>query len=721
MRIKPRCGAILFGLAAGMTATAAAAEAAVTTSTAGAAPSAAPASSLAGGSGTAGSDLTDKDKAAIAKAKELVFVPTGAVELTEAMLAANARLPVPRTIGVNEFAARPRFTEPRLSPDGLRFAARLLADGKEMLGIFHLDGREKPRVWSIPDDFDMDDYYWAGNDRVLLSVGKVVPWMDDEARSTRTISIEAATGKMAVLGRPKEMGLRGDDVLWVDPDGKTLLLAFQPTIYDWPAVFSVDLATNKLTKVVPAMTGIWNWYADTGGVVRYGYGWPDSHHWQMVYRKDATQPLKVVARGTDKDDETADIAKDKAFSIAAGSDEGFRYGVNALSGFTGVYRYNFATHERGQTVFEAPGSDVDLAYLTDDGKAMLSAFYTDSKDRVKWFDPRLEELQQAFEASVSGAMGEREVWIASRNRDNTIMIVNILGSNDPGRHYVYQEATGRLSPLSTASVTLKPTDLAITRYVYYTARDGEEIPAYLTLPPGRAAKGLPLVVMPHGGPYGIRDRGDYDSDVQFLVNRGYAVLQPQYRGSGSYGQRFDENGGGQWGRAMQDDIDDGMDWLAKRGIVDPTRVCIVGSSYGGYAAVWGATRNPERYRCAASFAGISDLGRQLKYQMNSMDDRQEKDRWRKKVQGDETFDMKSVSALYNVARLKVPVMLVHGTKDQRVPVKQSRLYVDALKAAGRPYEYYELEGEGHGFFKETSARTWYERLDAFLARYNPAK
>jgi dipeptidyl aminopeptidase/acylaminoacyl peptidase len=164
-----------------------------------------------------------------------------------------------------------------------------------------------------------------------------------------------------------------------------------------------------------------------------------------------------------------------------------------------------------------------------------------------------------------------------------------------------------------------------------------------------------------------------------------------------------------------------MDWLVKQGIVDPKRVCMVGGSYGGYAALWAATRNPERYRCAVSLAGVSDLGQQLKYQLNSFGDRQAREKWRQKVQGAATFDLKSVSPINNIDRLKVPVMLVHGDKDQTVPQKQSKRYADALKTAGKTYEYYSLPGEGHGLSTVANAQLWYDKLDAFLAKYNPAE
>ncbi len=189
--------------------------------------------------------------------------------------------------------------------------------------------------------------------------------------------------------------------------------------------------------------------------------------------------------------------------------------------------------------------------------------------------------------------------------------------------------------------------------------------------------------------------------------------------SGSYGKAFYEKGEGQWGRQMQDDLDDGMDWLAGQGIADPKRVCIIGSSYGGYAALWGATRNPERYRCAASFAGVSDLGRQLKYQLAFAISKRYRKDWRQTVQGDKDFDPKSVSPLYTADRLKVPVLLAHGDDDQTVPLKQSSLYVNALRKTGKDVEFYSYADEGHGFSNSANLKDWLDRLDAFLAKHNP--
>jgi dipeptidyl aminopeptidase/acylaminoacyl peptidase len=237
---------------------------------------------------------------------------------------------------------------------------------------------------------------------------------------------------------------------------------------------------------------------------------------------------------------------------------------------------------------------------------------------------------------------------------------------------------------------------------------------------GRDPKKLPLIILPHGGPYDIRDTLGFDPEVQFLANRGYAVLQPNYRGSGSYGEKFYKSGEGQIGRKMQDDLDDGMDWLVKEGIADAKRVCLVGGSYGGYAALWGATRNPERYRCAASFAGVSDYKRQVRYSSQFFYSSRYRKKWQQKVQGEKDFDLDTVSPLKQIDKLNVPVLLAHGDEDTRVPYKQSALYAAALQKAGKPHEFYTYRGEGHGFSSPENLQSWLERLDTFLAKYNPA-
>ncbi len=617
------------------------------------------------------------------------------------------------TIPTTILSQLPFISSPRLSPDGTRIAAYVTLKGQKQLGIFKLETGES-KLLNPGETLDLDWFRWAGNERVLFSLGKTVDWEGEDAWQTRLLVYDIPAGQQRFIGGKTE-GLTGDDVLWVDPDGQSILLAFQQTIYDYPSVSRIDLASNKAKQIVAPRDGLWNWYADDKGVVRAGFVFGESS-WKMIYRAKDGEGFRTVVRAGNDDDE----AGFDAFRIYQGTDEGYRIMLNEATGRYALWRFNFATRQRGEMVFEAPGVDIDDFDTQLDGANLYAAWFTDDRPRAHWFDAELAKVQEAIDKAVAGAVGDRMATIVSYSRDRSRMLVHIGGSNDPGRYYVFDQAAGVMQLFAQANEKLRPAQLTATRYTTYKTRDGLEIPAYLTLPKGREAKNLPLIVLPHGGPYDVRDDGTYDVDVQFLANRGYAVLQPEFRGSGGYGKAFYEKGEGQWGRAMQDDLDDGMDWLAKQGIIDPKRVCIVGSSYGGYAALWGAVRNPERYRCAASFAGISDLKRQLKYQIAFKISKRYRKDWRRTVQGAETFDLTTVSPLHAIDKLRVPLLLVHGDADQRVSYKQSKLYADALAKAGKPYEFITLKGEGHGFSSDANLQLWLDKLEAFLTKYNPA-
>ncbi|RQW45684.1 S9 family peptidase [Novosphingobium sp. LASN5T] len=623
--------------------------------------------------------------------------------------AAPAAQPRPPRIETGVLANQPFLSNPKLSPDGTQIVARMNVAGKDCIGVIKI-GENNPRIMDLGNEYDLNWYRWAGNGTILISMGKSVPWDGDDAWQTRLVAFDITTGKTRFIGG-REEGLVGDDVLWIDPEGQSILLAYQSTIYDYPSVFTVNLATNRQKQVVQARTDIWDWYADEQGVVRAGFGW-SGDRWTMIYRPNATESFHTVVKAKQGDED----AGFDAFRIYQGSDLGYRIMNNEATGRYALYRFNFATRERGELILDNVSNDIDDFDTSIDGANPLAAWYTDDRSRVHWFDKTMHDVQDAIDKAVGGMQAS----IVSRSRDDSVLMIHLGSSSNAGQYYLYRQDAGKMMLLARVNEKLRSADLVPTRYVHYKARDGLEVPAYLTLPAGRDPKNLPLVILPHGGPYDIRDDGTFDPEVQFLANRGYAVLQPEFRGSGGYGKAFYEKGEGQWGRAMQDDLDDGMDWLAKDGTIDPKRVCLIGASYGGYAALWGATRNPERYRCAASFAGVSDLPRQLKFQIAFKVSKRYRKDWRRTVQGEETFDLRTVSPLFTLDRLRVPVLMMHGTEDQRVPYKQSKLFADALKLSGKPYEFYTLEGEGHGFSTSANMQQWLDRLDVFLAKYNPA-
>jgi dipeptidyl aminopeptidase/acylaminoacyl peptidase len=260
---------------------------------------------------------------------------------------------------------------------------------------------------------------------------------------------------------------------------------------------------------------------------------------------------------------------------------------------------------------------------------------------------------------------------------------------------------------------------APVRAVSYRDRAGLTIHAYLTLPPGRPEHGLPLIVLPHGGPF-LRDSWAFDPEVQFLASRGYAVLQPNFQGSTGYGRDFVQRGYGQYGGAMIDDLEDGIDWLAHEGIVDPTKVCLMGSSYGGYAAIWGAMRSPQRYRCAISFAGPTDLRAMLRYNSNSFVPRRYVRELQQRLQGEERIDLDAVSPLHHPELLRVPLLIAHGNQDPIVPVDQSRRLLAALNRIHAPVESVFFPKSHHGFTDAAEAADYFRRVEAFLTRYNPS-
>jgi dipeptidyl aminopeptidase/acylaminoacyl peptidase len=292
-------------------------------------------------------------------------------------------------------------------------------------------------------------------------------------------------------------------------------------------------------------------------------------------------------------------------------------------------------------------------------------------------------------------------------------------ADDPGAYAIYTPAERRIDAFAAVRDSLQERTLAPVRPISYRSRDGLTIHGYLTLPRGGPERDLPLIVMPHGGPF-ARDSWVFDPWVQFLADRGYAVLQPNFRGSTGYGREFVERGYGQWGAGMIDDMDDGVAWLAEQGIADPDRVCLMGGSYGGYAALWGAIRGAGRYRCAVSFAGVTDLRAMLRYDARFIVARRYMRDRRRQVQGEERIDLDAVSPLAQAARLNVPVLIAHGEEDRRVPVAQSRSLTRALERQGADFEAVFYPEAGHGFSRPEDSLDFLRRVEAFLARHNPA-
>jgi len=300
------------------------------------------------------------------------------------------------------------------------------------------------------------------------------------------------------------------------------------------------------------------------------------------------------------------------------------------------------------------------------------------------------------------------------NRDRSRMLVVVDRPDAPGSVYYYNVQDGTMHKVADMNAAIGTHYLSPVKTVRYKARDGLEIEAILTLPKGLEARNLPIVMLPHGGPWG-QDTLDYDYWPQFIASRGYAVLQPNFRGSTGYGEDFERKGEGQLGFAMQDDITDGLRWAVSQGIADPARACIVGASYGGYAAMWGIAKNPDQYRCAISISGVANLRREVNDFGQSLTSGLSKDAWQRM-----TPDFAAVSPINAIDRIKTPLLLVHGKKDVTVDHSQSVSMFGRMQTAGKNVEFVSLPEADHYFTREPDRIALLKAIEAFLAKHNPA-
>jgi len=487
------------------------------------------------------------------------------------------------------------------------------------------------------------------------------------------------------------------------------LVSSQDNLFAWPSVKRVDLATGAATVVEKAKNDVWDWFVDGQGDVRGGVAY-DEKRWRLYYRDRAGEAFRTL-RGKFAKSEDSSVDR---FVFGRDGQTGMIV-TNERTGRFALYEYDFRAGEVGKIVFESPVADISETLVDPSNFQLAGVRYHEERWKTHWIDPKMKALQARLDKALPGL----DNLVLRHPGTNRHVLIWSSGASDPGTYYLLDQQTSSMRPVVQPYDRIDPGVLAPVKAVQYAARDGLTIPAYLTLPRGRDPRALPLILLPHGGPF-ARDEWTYDVLVQFLANRGYAVLQPQFRGSTGYGKDFVARGHGEWGRKMQDDLDDGVDWLARSGQVDPKRVCIVGGSYGGYAALWGAVRNPERYRCAASVAGVTDLDQQLRQNRKSFSATRYFRQWRTKVQGEGKFDLKTVSPLAHAASIRVPVLIAHGEKDKTVLATQSHQMVAALQAAKADVTSVFYKEGGHDFSSSTDLADFLRRLEAFVGKHNPA-
>ncbi len=624
----------------------------------------------------------------------------------------------PPVIPTSAFAKRSMLRDAVLSPDGDRLAIKTTIRGRDVIAVFDAATKEMTHTLDTSAAGWLNWIQWAGNDRILYSVlgnshSKPQKFLLTGRWATSLMGYDLPTRTTRFVGFEKQ-GFEGDDILYTDPAGAYVILSMAHDVGDDPHVYRYPLdgrGAAGVERVQERRKGIDEWWADDAGVVRLGARWRNKTDYAFFYRGSAQEDWAEVTKvHRDASDE---LDNWDMLSLRAGSDMGYALVRNA-EGRKVLRQFDYRSGAPGDVVFAHPTREVTGVELAQDG-TLMAAHYVDGAPGTHWFDAGLRDLER----QLTGALGTGRVRLTSFDNGRRLLVWH-GDADDPGAIYIYTPATKALDLFDEFRPEIDFAQLAGMQAVTFTARDGTPIESFLTLPKGGPKTDLPLILLPHGGPYGIQDMQVYNDEVQLLANRGYAVLQPNFRGSGGYGDRFEKLGEGQIGRKMQDDLDDAMDWAVAQGFANPERVCVVGGSYGGFAALWSVIRNPERYRCAASWAGVTDFDAQLKYDRDFLERRVRK-RWQAQVEGDlSTMRLSEISPTKQIARLTRPVLLAHGTRDARVPFDQFELFRDAAKKHGKPIDTLVLEGQGHSFDNAGSEQAWYDALLAFLQKNNPA-
>lgn len=371
-----------------------------------------------------------------------------------------------------------------------------------------------------------------------------------------------------------------------------------------------------------------------------------------------------------------------------------------------------------EPVISLQGFDLDPALVFDRAsQRLLGLHFLMEQAGSHWFDKDLGQIQQSIDAAMPAGRVNR--LRCGRCADARYFVVASNSDQHPGEYYLLDRQSRKLQLIAAARPWIDPASQGRRSYHRVPARDGLSLPVYLTRPASApAGQALPAVVLVHGGPYLRGHDLGWSGEAQFLASRGYQVIEVDFRGSTGYGLKHYQAGQRQWGLAMQDDLADTVAWTTRQGLVDPGRVCIMGASYGGYAALMGPIRHPEVYRCAISFAGVTDID--LMYSITWSDF---SEYWKKYgmplLVGDRETDAESLaktSPLQQVQRIKVPVLLAHGTLDRRVPLDHARKFRSAAEKAGVQVEWVGYVDEGHGFRSEANQAHYWKRVEAFLAR-----
>jgi dienelactone hydrolase len=626
---------------------------------------------------------------------------------------------------VENFARLPLLSQATLSPDGQQIAALMNHQERTLLitrptaggpsrGILTTDNKEFFFKWAR----------WVNNERLLVSLRFASRRDFVGTVETRLLSIKADGSGLVDLARSSPMsGSMGGGVVtpqiqdrvidWLPEDGRHVLLQLGESNSTLPAVYKVNIETGSRHMVKAPERHVHHWVSDAQHRVRVGVRDDDGEYEIRVCDPDGKNWRTLWAFSE---------IKDRVWPLGFGLDPQELYVQADHEGRMAVFSVRLDEPVLTRKLRLArPQHDVEGGLIHSPATGNVLGLRTSSdgapgdEGRNELWDPDWRGLARAIDLGLP----KRDNRLLDISRDEQRYLVYSSGNGLPGEYYLGDRRSGELSLLGATYPDLDPSRLVGKHGVMIKARDGLALNAFLTLPAGRgvgdSGPALPLVLLPHGGPHS-RDDADFDPWTEFLADRGYAVLQVNFRGSDGYGHEFESAGLKRWGLEMQDDLTDAVQWATSQRIADAARVCIVGASYGGYAALMGAVKTPELYRCAVSFAGVSNLRDLIAHESQYVGGRAAAERMIGKAWGDRER-LRATSPALQAERISVPMLLVHGTADRTVPVAQSEDMASALRRAGKTYRYIEQRGGDHFLSRQADRLQFFLALETFLDQY----
>lgn len=623
--------------------------------------------------------------------------------------------PLRAQIDLEPYVRRDAYVAIKISPDGRHLAATRPMEDRTVLVVLDRAERKVVAGGMGVRNSAVWDFWWADDERIVISMAQTQGSEDPlyatgelhvlelgSSRIKRLFGLEGDVGLVQRIGQGAPLELATVIDPRHDEPGSVLIATWIPGATPKTQVESMQLRSGRRSVVASAPIRRAGFTLDPAGKVRFADGLDDRNQRKLHYREHDDAPWRLVN----------DSAQSGFIATALGmADDGHTAYVQVThdQGPDAIEAWDMRTLAR-RTLLRDPVVDPDLILYDADGRTPVGARYLDDGASLRFFDEgsamarRYRMLEKAF---PDGA-----VEITSTTLDGRLSLVRMWNARNAGEYFLFDNTARTAVGLYVQSEWFHPEAMAPTRRVELQARDGVLLRGYLTTPRDAADAARPLVLVPHGGPFGVHDEWRFDRESQLLAAAGYAVLRVNYRGSGNYGRAFRELGARQWGGTMQDDLTDATRWAVAEGIALPDRICIAGASYGGYAALMGVASQPDLYRCAVGYVGVYDL-----VAMHNEDTRG-RAAWMRHWANDWVGERSTLAARSPVnlaSRIRAPVFLAAGGADDIAPIHHSRKMERALRAADVPVRTLYIDSEGHGFRQEPHRREYYRQLLDFLA------